>query len=348
MYGLKNNDKNINIINVKMKSLSLPATLTPPQTNANTTNQALPIYNNENEWVMIPKETNSNSENEESEDELEYLKLNDTKYYIEKLLHKSMVSKVYLAHNKTGNNKEYCAVKIYLSDFKNQAKNEHKILTLLTSFSIPNIVEMIDVDVDKGVIVMPCYDRDLFDLIVQSQTLRRKFSSKSIKRYFTEIIDTIYKMHSNNIVHLDIKPENILISNDHHIKFIDFGFAKHVKDKKSLYCSKGTPFYAAPEIDDFESGYDPYKADIWSLGTTLYLMLELRRPFHLDRMKESSPSKVWKAIKDETLTFSRKSGKDYHMMISNMLKKDPNERWTINEVKAENDRINEIIKVKLT
>lgn len=371
----KNNVKDTNIINVKMKSFSLPNVLPPillkntsSQNNQNQCPQHLqplqPLQPqpSDTDWVLIPKtneeENEENEEHEEHEEDdsdgdengdeesdYEKLKINGTTYYMEKLLHKSMVSKVYLAHTNNDSSKQHFAIKIYLSDFKNQAENEHKMIELLNTFSVPNIVQLINKK--EGMLVMPHYERDLFDLIVQSQTTHRRFSGKSIKRYFTEIIDTLYKMHNHNIVHLDIKPENILVTNDHHIKLIDFGFAKHVKNKKNLYCSKGTPFYAAPEIDHYESGYDPYKADIWSLGTTFYLMLELRRPFHMDKVTDNSSSTVWKVIENETLTFSKRTGKEYHLMISNMLKKDPNERWTINEVKAENDRINDLIKVKL-
>jgi serine/threonine protein kinase len=143
---------------------------------------------------------------------------------------------------------------------------------------------------------------------------------------------------------MDIKPENIVLTNDHHIVFIDFGFAKNGGEKS--YNAKGTPFYAAPELKYDEDGFDPYKSDVWSLGMTLYLLLERRRPFNLDKLQQRGETKitakdVWNFLKQEDLKFYSRNEyyQHYHYLISKMLEKNPKKRWNIFEVKAENDQI---------
>jgi len=111
-------------------------------------------------------------------------------------------------------------------------------------------------------------------------------------------------------------------------------------ENNKVTLSKGTPFYAAPEIEYYINGYDPYKTDVWALGITMYLLLERKRPFNMDCEKDIR--KIWSSLKDEKLKFFNKNQryKEYHNMISHMLRKDPKTRWNIKQVREENMRIN--------
>lgn len=64
--------------------------------------------------------------------------------------------------------------------------------------------------------------------------------------YTTEIVLAIEYLHSKKIAYRDLKPENLLIANDGHLKITDFGFAKKILDRSFTLC--GTPEYLAPEI----------------------------------------------------------------------------------------------------
>ena len=78
-----------------------------------------------------------------------------------------------------------------------------------------------------------------------------------------------------NIVHRDIKPDNIMITDNNTVRLIDFGLSKMSK-KKQMTTVAGTPFYMAPEV--LEGGYTS-KADMWSLGVLLYTLVSGYLPF---------------------------------------------------------------------
>ena len=76
-------------------------------------------------------------------------------------------------------------------------------------------------------------------------------------------------LHSLGVAYRDLKPENLLIGSDGHLKITDFGFAKKIKDKTFTLC--GTPEYLAPEII-MSCGHNQ-GVDWWALGILLFEML---------------------------------------------------------------------------
>ena len=126
---------------------------------------------------------------------------------------------------------------------------------------------------------------ELFNRIVEDGP----FQEKDAAYLFAQILLSMEYLHSRNIVHRDVKPENILYkaSGGRDIKLIDFGYAGVWDPEKELTGLCGTPDYVAPEVltwyDDDASG-TPYGkgSDVWSLGVLLYVILSGCSPFSAD------------------------------------------------------------------
>lgn len=84
-------------------------------------------------------------------------------------------------------------------------------------------------------------------------------------------------MHSNGVVHLDVKPENILVDDSLNLKLADFGFATN-KNIKKLHLFRGTKSYMAPEIWDTRV-YDGRQADVFSTAVVIFMIVVGYFPF---------------------------------------------------------------------
>jgi non-specific serine/threonine protein kinase len=107
-----------------------------------------------------------------------------------------------------------------------------------------------------------------------------KLSEKISKIIFYQLIITIKYLHNLNIIHRDIKPDNILLDLNNNIKLSDFGISLQIKKNIYIKDHVGTPAFLAPEIlIKNDIGYEPYKTDIWSSGVVLFYMLTGIFPF---------------------------------------------------------------------
>lgn len=108
---------------------------------------------------------------------------------------------------------------------------------------------------------------------------RGHLSEKEAKFYGAELILGLEYIHSQKVIYRDLKPENLLLDKDGHLKMADFGICKMFDDKVNVTTSViGTPQYLAPEINVGFGGYD-YRVDIWSLGCCLYEIVAGDPPF---------------------------------------------------------------------
>ena len=99
-----------------------------------------------------------------------------------------------------------------------------------------------------------------------------KLSEQEAKRYIRQICKGVQHMHENNIVHLDIKPENIMFEKktSQSLKLVDFGLACKMNPDEIVKVSATTPEFAAPEIVEHDSV--GFSTDMWAVGVLAYVM----------------------------------------------------------------------------
>lgn len=96
--------------------------------------------------------------------------------------------------------------------------------------------------------------------------------------YSKQLLEVLEYCHSQNIAHRDIKPENIFLDQYDHVKLADFGLSSRFQDQQLSNMKCGSLMFSAPEIlSNYE--FDPFKADIWALGITFYMMVTGHYPF---------------------------------------------------------------------
>jgi 5'-AMP-activated protein kinase catalytic alpha subunit len=95
---------------------------------------------------------------------------------------------------------------------------------------------------------------------------------------FIQIAVAVRYCHKNSIIHRDIKLDNVLLDDDDVCKLCDFGVSRSLLPHKIVQEQCGTPAYLAPEIVKDE-GYSGFKADVWSLGVLLYVLVSGIMPF---------------------------------------------------------------------
>jgi serine/threonine protein kinase len=97
--------------------------------------------------------------------------------------------------------------------------------------------------------------------------------------WMRQTVDALCKCHSRGISHRDIKPSNILLDEHNRIKLADFGLSFSGEKRQMLMRFGGSLPYSAPEILSGKK-HDPFKADIWSLGITFYVLAFSRLPYN--------------------------------------------------------------------
>jgi len=208
------------------------------------------------------------------------IKLKVTDFQKLKLLGKGSFGEVYLVKFKK-NNKLYAMKILDKNDIIEKHQEEHTKIErdLLTRINCPFIVNIKFAFQDKDnlyIITDFMQGGELFFHLHKE----KRFKDEKAKFYIIEIILAIEYLHKNKMLYRDLKPENVLIDTNGHIKLTDFGLSKIIqKPKEKAYTICGTPQYLAPEVLS-DKGYD-CTVDWWSLGCVLYELLVGRSPFRI-------------------------------------------------------------------
>ncbi|KAK7155110.1 hypothetical protein R3I93_009911 [Phoxinus phoxinus] len=150
-------------------------------------------------------------------------------------------------------------------------------MTLLSELDHEKIIHFHDAFEKRRVVVIItelCHEQ-----LLERITKRTTILESEVQSIIRQLLEGIAYLHHNDIIHLDIKPENILMADQKsdHIRICDFGNALKVKPNEELYCKYGTPEFIAPEI--VNQSPISKSTDIWPVGVITYLCLTGVSPF---------------------------------------------------------------------
>ncbi|GJJ74543.1 hypothetical protein EMPS_06901 [Entomortierella parvispora] len=158
---------------------------------------------------------------------------------------------------------------------------------LLKSIQHPNIIgfrEVVETSLQMCIVLDYASGGELFEFVADKRAIA---SEADIQFIFAQIVDAVHYLHENNVVHRDLKLENVLLEPRAgaplrpKVKLTDFGLAKVIEPDAPLLTTRcGSEDYAAPEII-LGQAYDGREADIWSLGVVLYALLVGFLPFNM-------------------------------------------------------------------
>ena len=176
---------------------------------------------------------------------------------------------------------DYAKADDYFAGALKDIINEIKILSSLSESGVRNIVRYYENDIVEtpspktyDIYIMMEYLTPFTDYLENND-----FTVQNIIGLGKDILNALVSCHGKNIIHRDIKDDNIFVSEDGVYKLGDFGVSKALKDKSRAESVKGTPNFIAPEVYLGKETYDN-TVDLYSLGIVLYKLLnKMRAPF---------------------------------------------------------------------
>ncbi|CAD8066746.1 unnamed protein product [Paramecium sonneborni] len=228
--------------------------------------------------------------------------------------------------------------KAYLvtSDDENQINYVMKVLpqsasakqeaSILQNLRHENIIEYVETFIDSKnrlCLIMEYANNGTLGQYLKSR--QQQIPETQIIDLFTQLCLAIQYVHSQKIIHRDIKAENVFL-HETKLKLGDFGVARSVQ-KTLATTFIGTPYYLSPEI--IQNQPYSYKSDIWALGVLLYEMCTFKYPFQA----ESLPALATKIVKGKIQPISAQFySQNMKNLIQNLLQIDPNKRPSIEQI----------------
>ncbi|WKV13542.1 protein kinase domain-containing protein [Marivirga harenae] len=199
------------------------------------------------------------------------------KYKIIEPIGRGGMGQVFLAERNDRQFEQKVAIKCFSADevkdnFFENFRNEQQFLANLNHAAIAHILDGGVTDEGIHYIIMEYVDGLPVNEYLKSSSL----NTGERLQLFIKICDAINYAHNRLILHLDIKPSNILINEEGHVKLLDFGIAQKIGNRLQKQVQKATPFYAAPE--QLKLGDITIATDIFQLGILLHIIISAENP----------------------------------------------------------------------
>eukprot|EP00250_Pteridium_aquilinum_P004089 c14325_g1_i1 orf=948-2288(+) len=254
------------------------------------------------------------------------------KYELGRVLGEGTFAKVKYARNiETGQSvaiKILDKEKVFKDNLVDQIKREISTMKLVKH---PNVVQLYEIMASKSKIYFVLEyvsGGELFNRIASKGKLRED----EARKYFQQLINAVDFCHSRGVYHRDLKPENLLLDAQLNLKVSDFGLSalpQHLRDDGLLHTTCGTPNYVAPEVI-IHKGYDGAKADLWSCGVILFVLMAGYLPFD-----DSNLMSLYRKIHKADVRFPPWFSSGARRLITRILNPNPKSRITIPQIKQD-------------
>ncbi|XP_038723946.1 serine/threonine-protein kinase GRIK1-like isoform X1 [Tripterygium wilfordii] len=234
----------------------------------------------------------------------------DGKHYAIKAFHKSHLSKLRVAPSETA-----------MTD----VLREVLIMKMLNHPNIVNLIEVIDdPSADHFYMVLEYVDGKW---ACEGCGPPGGIGEDTARKYLRDIVAGLIYLHAHNIVHGDIKPDNLLVTRTGTVKIGDFSVSQVFEDDNDeLRRSPGTPVFTAPECC-LGLTYHGKAADTWAVGVSLYCMIVGQYPFLGETLQDT-----YDKIVNNSLILPDEINPQLKNLLEGLLSKDPNQRLTLDEV----------------
>ncbi|KAJ0711122.1 putative protein kinase CAMK-CAMKL-CHK1 family [Helianthus annuus] len=250
------------------------------------------------------------------------------KYEVGKMLGQGNFAKVY--HGRDVKSNESIAIKVIDKEkvlkvgLIDQTKRE---ISLMGMVKHPNIIQLYEVMATKTKIYFAMeYAKggELFDKVAKG-----RLKEDVARKYFQQLICAVDFCHNRGVYHRDLKPENLLLDEYENLKVTDFGLSAHAECTRLdglLHTTCGTPAYVAPEVIG-RRGYDGAKADIWSCGVILFVLLTGKLPFN-----DSNIMQMYKKISKAEYKCPHSFPPEVRRLLKRILDPNPNTRISMKKI----------------
>lgn len=233
--------------------------------------------------------------------------------------------------SKTENQKE--------ADKKEEYIEDHSEIAIHHKLKHKNITDIYGYFPIKGgscIAMEYCKHGDLENF--KKKIIKKSYFSETLSCYLSfQILEAILYLHQNKIIHMDIKPQNILIDEYLNVKLSDFSIGLDYKNcTKNIPISRqGTFYFISPEVIDNKEikVEEASKIDIFSFGITLYFMAFCNFPYDIAKVKDKDYAQLKKNIEENELKFPEKPShsKKFENFLKKCLEKDIEKRYNIYE-----------------
>ncbi|CBI16300.3 unnamed protein product, partial [Vitis vinifera] len=239
-----------------------------------------------------------------------YRSLKDGNHYAIKAFHKSHLLKLRVAPSETA-----------MTD----VLREVLIMKMLNHPNIVNLIEVIDdPSTDHFYMVLEFVEGKW---VCEGSGPPGGIGENTARKYLRDIVSGLIYLHAHNIVHGDIKPDNLLVTRTGTVKIADFSVSQVFEDDNDeLRRSPGTPVFTAPECC-LGLTYHGKAADTWAVGVTLYCMVLGQYPFLGESLQDT-----YDKIVNNLLSLPDNINPQLRNLLEGLLCKDPNERMTLDAV----------------